>query len=264
VELFGVNILFILVGLGVAVGVTALLAAITLSLLTIIGGASVLLFWKTRKIVVPKLTLFILNLLENPIKNLIMLFNIDESFLDYMVIEIQNRINYPYYSAVPYTERAIFLPQCLRNPKCPAPLDAEGLQCKACGRCGVFKIKEDAERLGYKFFIAPGSTLIKRMVKKYRPKALLGIGCHMEVKEGAVALTSYGIPAQGVILERDGCVNTRIDMLKLLEKIHVDRQHRNPKADREIIELAREIGKMWDDTAPADVEIKKARSIYKR
>lgn len=260
--MFGVNILLIAGGLGLAVGITLILAMFLLTLLTIIGVIAVLIFWKTRKIIIPKATLFVLNLLEIPIKNFLLLFNIDESFLNHTIIEIQNRINIPYYASTKYTDRALFLPQCLRNPKCPAPLNEEGIQCKACGRCGIFKIKEHAEGLGYKVFITPGSTLIRRMVKRYKPKAIIGVGCHMEVKEGVVAISSYGIPSQGVVLERDGCVNTRVNVLKLLEKIYLN-THRKTNEDEELSRLASEISAIWDETTPTNIEIKKARETYK-
>ena len=66
--------------------------------------------------------------------------------------------------------------------------------------------------MGYMFFISPGSSLVKRMVKKYRPAAVIGIGCAVEVKEGTAMMDARGIPVQAVSLSRDGCVDTDVDV----------------------------------------------------
>ena len=57
--------------------------------------------------------------------------------------------------------------------------------------------KKYAEGMGYRFFIVPGSSFIKRIIKKYRPGAIVGVGCHMEIKEGLDLCHSHAIPAQG-------------------------------------------------------------------
>ena len=251
---------------GVGVAVLLALLAVGAIIATVIGFLLVFLFLKTRKILIPQVTIIILSILEAPIKQLLWLFHIDEKYLDYMIVEMRNVLYLPRYSEIPYTERVLFMPQCLRSPKCPAPLNEEGIQCKNCGRCGLGMIKEEAEQLGYKFFIAPGATLIKRMVKRYKPKALLGVGCHMEVKEGSEQIVAYGIPAQGVILERDGCVNTRVNVNKLLERIktHKSLGRYRIEDDEEYLKKAEEISRRWDDTTPKEVEIKEMRKAYKR
>ena len=40
----------------------------------------------------------------------------------------------------------------------------------------------------------PGSSFIKRMVKKYRPQAIIGVGCLSEVKEGIDMADKLGLP----------------------------------------------------------------------
>ena len=66
-------------------------------------------------------------------------------------------------------------------------------------------------QMGYRIFIVPGSSFIKRMVKKYRPRAILGIGCLTEVKEGIDMADSIGLVAMGVVTLREGCVETLVD-----------------------------------------------------
>jgi hypothetical protein len=121
------------------------------------------------------------------------------------------------FSRVPVSERAIFMPQCLRSSKCPANLTPEGLKCRACGQCPVGEFQPILEKMGYRVFIVPGSSFIKRMVKKYRPKALIGVGCLTEVKEGIEMADKLGLVVMGVVTLKEGCVETLANWSDILE-----------------------------------------------
>ncbi len=108
-------------------------------------------------------------------------------------IKIHNAMNANAFSLVPLAQRAIFVPQCLRSAKCPAHLTPEGLKCVNCGQCTVGEAKILLEKLGYRIFVIPGSSFIKRMVKKYHPKAIVGVGCLTEVKEGIDMADKIGL-----------------------------------------------------------------------
>ena len=112
------------------------------------------------------------------------------------------------------------MPQCVRSTECPAKLTPEGIKCVNCGRCKVGEAKKYAESLGYRFFIVPGSSFIKRIIKKYRPRAIVGVGCHMEIKEGLDLCHRHGIPARGVPLSTAGCVATTLDWEQFCEAIN--------------------------------------------
>jgi hypothetical protein len=75
----------------------------------------------------------------------------------------------------------------------------------------------------------------------------------MEVKEGTAKMASYGLPVQGVLLERDGCVDTRVEVVKLLEKIltKADKDVRYTIADDDVA-LSKAIGisKKWNGDKP--------------
>ena len=256
-QIFGIDVIYLL-------GILLLVGVISLAILAIIGAILVVLFWKTRRVVIPRFTLFVVDLLSVPIKHLVWSFKIDEEFINKMSVDIRNRLYTSAFSQIPYEERALFMPQCLRNPKCQGITNEEGIQCTNCGKCGLGMLKTESEKLGYKFFIAPGGTLIKRMVKKYRPKAVLGVACTSEAIEGSEKLAAYGIPVQGVILSRDGCVNTRVDIIKLMERIksyRTDGKY-SIETDPEWMKKAIEISKKWDDSIPADIEIIDAKKRY--
>ena len=242
-----------------------LFAGLMAVMLTALGFALALFFFKTRQIIIPEVTLFIMNLLEVPIRYLLWVMGIEEDIVSRMIVEVRNALYRDRFSGTPYKDRAIFVPQCLRSPNCPAPLTPEGIRCLNCGRCGIGRIKEEAEALGYMFFLAPGGSLVKRMVKKYRPKAVLGVGCPMEVMEGTAKMAAYGLPVQGVLLERDGCVDTRIDIVKLMEKIMSERSHgrysigKDPEAFRKAVEISR----LWGGGEPSDVKVVSAKASHK-
>ena len=92
----------------------------------------------------------------------------------------------------------------------PGHLTPEGLKCRR-RRCPVGENVEWLEGIGYHVFIIPGSTFVKRMVKKYRPQAIIGVGCLMEVKEGIDMADRMGLTAIGVVNFKDGCVETIAD-----------------------------------------------------
>jgi hypothetical protein len=126
-------------------------------------------------------------------------------------IKLHNTMSTRAFERVPVKDRAIFLPQCLRSARCPAHLTPEGLKCKSCGQCSIGQTHLLFEEMGYHIFVVPGSSFIKRMVKKYRPKAIIGIGCLAEVKEGIDMADKMGVVAMGVVTAKEGCVETLVN-----------------------------------------------------
>lgn len=223
-------------------------------ILVFLGIGAIVLFWNAQKIILPRLTLFVVSTFELPIKKVIRFLkinlddnsftNIDVAKVDIMIAQLRSMLNKENFTKTPVEQRAVFVPQCLRSPRCPAPTLPEGLQCIKCGRCGLFMLKEECEKLGYKFFIAPGGTLIKRMVKKYKPRAVLGIGCPHELKEGTALMEAYGLPAYGVQLKRDGCYDTRINIREFMDAIYLGIEDKKPSNYEEKI---KEIESKWQE-----------------
>jgi len=132
-------------------------------------------------------------------------------------IKLHNTMSKSDFERVPVTGRAIFLPQCLRSSRCPAHLTPEGLKCQACGQCTIGQAHLLLEEMGYRVFVVPGSSFIKRMVKKYRPKAIIGVGCLSEVKEGIDMADKMGLVAMGVVTAKEGCVETFVSWADVYE-----------------------------------------------
>jgi hypothetical protein len=202
------------------VGQAVVLLAVLVLFLSIAVALLILYSFKTGDFFLARYMLLGIILLENVVKPIFWIFRVDDAIVDDVGVRLRNYINNKDFSKVPCSERFIFMPQCVRSTECPAKLTPEGIKCISCGRCGVGEAKKFAEDLGYRFFIVPGSSFIKRIIKKYHPRAIVGVGCHMEIKEGLDLCHRYGIPALGVPLSKAGCVATTLDWEMFYEAIN--------------------------------------------
>jgi hypothetical protein len=142
-----------------------------------------------------------------------------------------NQENQDEFQKVPPEERVVFVPQCLREPDCKAPLSEHGYVCQHCNvNCQVHQITQAANRLGYKgVYILPGGSMAQKIIDFSKPHAILGIACEKEALLGGLLLKKLGIVGRGILLFRDGCVNTLVkvaDVLKILGLNLNRRQHR--------------------------------------
>jgi uncharacterized protein len=163
---------------------------------------------KQKRLYFPRLIKSGLVFLEGLMKGMFRFFGLEDRELFTFLIKLINSMNSAEFAKIPVAERAIFIPQCLRSSRCPAHLTPEGLKCRNCGQCDVGEARLLLERMGYKVFIVPGSSFIKRMAKKYRPKAIIGIGCLSEVKEGMDMADRMGLVVMGIVTLKEGCVET--------------------------------------------------------
>jgi len=178
---------------------------------TIVIAMLAFYYFKTGHSPTPNMLLSGLLVLEGFIKAFFRLVGLDDSIIDKMTIQLQNKISSRQFNAHPPTEKAIFFPQCLRSTDCTAKLSPEGIQCVNCGRCEIGAAKKILEGRGYRIFIVPGSSFIKRMILKYAPKAIVGIGCISELKSGMEFCHRFGVPSVGMALDKDGCISTTLD-----------------------------------------------------
>lgn len=218
------------------VGEVVVLLILLILILSILVALLVLYSFKTGNFLAARAMLLGIILLEGVVKPIFGALRLDNSIVDNVGVRLRNYINNKEFLKVPCQERIIFMPQCLRSVECPAKLSPEGIKCVACGRCGIGEAKKYAEGLGYRFFIVPGSSFIKRMIKKYRPRAIVGVGCHMEVKEGLDLCHSYALPARGVLLSRAGCVATTLDWEQFYEAISEGESCQLPAKDENAAE----------------------------
>lgn len=172
---------------------------------------------RKKKLYFPKLIKAGLVFLEGLMKAMFRLLGLEDREMLTFLIKLQNAMNAPEFERIPVAERAIFMPQCLRSSRCPAHLTPEGLKCVGCGQCTVGQARVLLEKIGYRIFIVPGSSFIKRMVKKYRPRAIMGVGCLAEVKEGIDMADKMGLVVMGVVTLKEGCVETIVNWADVYE-----------------------------------------------
>ena len=172
---------------------------------------------KTGKLLFPKFLKAGITMVEGTVKALFRLIGLEDAEMLSFFVQLRNSMNKRAFAEIPVEQRMIFLPQCLRSARCPAHLSPEGLKCRSCGQCSIGYWREILEKIGYKIFIVPGSSFIKRMVKKYRPRAIIGVGCLSEVKEGLELTDKLGLVGMGVVTLKEGCVETLVNWDDVME-----------------------------------------------
>lgn len=154
------------------------------------------------------------------VKSALTIIGSDSSVADDAYIALKNSLDREGFRKTKYSERALFLPQCLRNiEKCKAKMGDAGYVCAECGNCQIFPIKKEAESLGYQVYIVPGGSMVMKIVSHNGFKAVAGVSCMFELCEAAEKLGSTKIWSQGVPLLKDGCKDTKVDVEKVIGMI---------------------------------------------
>jgi len=150
-------------------------------------------------------------------------FGLNQRLINYTHIELRNKLNEYGYRATPYNRRILFLPHCLRDSKhCKAKNNDEGLQCKRCGKCDIDRLTSIAKDLSYyKVFVAPGGSMVQKLIRKYKPGATIGVCCYHEANLAFDSLRGTGVHAQTVLLLNDGCKDTKANVAEAREKMEL-------------------------------------------
>ncbi|WP_459537446.1 DUF116 domain-containing protein [Methanobrevibacter sp.] len=172
---------------------------------------------RKNKIKFPRFVLFVVDLLYSPFKTIARVLKLDEHLIDDIAIKVRDDVNKEKFREIPAEKTLIFLPHCLRHKDCPATLQKEGLNCTECGLCSIGVIKKKAEPLGYKLYIVPGSSFVKKIVMENKFEAVVGVACHEDLNQMMMLLSDFY--PQGVLLEKTGCFETRVNVKKVFEKI---------------------------------------------
>ncbi len=184
--------------------------------------------------ILPRLVLLVIDSLHFFLKRLLRMVGLSERLVDEIGIEIRNRTYERDFEKSDPQKRILVFPQCLRSPECPAPLTRYGIQCKECGRCVICMLKREAETVGYKVYVVPGGSFVKRIIRKDRPSGALGVACGYELNYSMMEVSNV-CPVMGVLLLKDGCYCTKVDEELVLEKIlmGVKEQKREEKKEKE-------------------------------
>jgi uncharacterized protein len=152
---------------------------------------------------------------------------VDGKIVDQIGVEVRNKVNEKVYKHTKPQDTIVVLPHCLRSTECEANLETSGLVCNNCNRCVIGVIKTKAEDKGFKVFIIPGSTFLKKILEKNDFKAVLGVACYQDLNLSMMKLSKFS--CQGVPLLKDGCINTKVDVKAVFEKLgEIQNQDTNP------------------------------------
>ena len=199
--------------IGQAVVFLAILIIILFLVIIILG----VLLARKNKIKFPRFILFVVDSLYFPFKSIANFLKLDEYLIDDIAIRVRDELNKEKFKSVPAEKTLIFLPHCLRHRDCPATLQKEGLNCTECGLCSIGVIKKKAEPMGYKLYIVPGSSFVKKIVLENKFKAVLGVACHEDLNQMMMLLSDFC--PQGALLEKTGCFETKVNIKKVFEKL---------------------------------------------
>ena len=199
------------------VGQLVVFLIVIIAILIIIFLILALFMAKKNQIKFPRFLLYIVDLLYSPLKTIAQFLNLDDHLIDDIAIKVRNDLNKEQYKKIPADKTLIFLPHCLRHKDCPATLQKEGLNCTECGLCSIGVIKKKAEPMGYKLYIVPGSSFVKKIVMENKFQTVLGVACHEDLNQMMMLLSDFY--PQGVLLEKTGCFETKVNVKKVFEKI---------------------------------------------
>ncbi len=207
---------------------------IAIAMLFLISTVLGIILIKKHKIILPKVLLFTIDTFYLQIKKLAHMFGMGDKIVDYIGIEIRNKIYAQRFANIDVKDRILVVPQCLRHLKCPARLDPNlGVTCKECGMCVINDLKQESERLGYRFYVVPGGTFVERIVKRVKPKAAFGVACHRDLNMAMHGLADWKCMVQGLPLIKDGCVQTEVDLKELFNRMRLGIEDAIPEVDME-------------------------------
>ena len=160
--------------------------------------------------------------------------DVDEVFIDYTAVLLNNEVWRDELAQVPYERRLLLLPKCLRvEEHCPAPFDEFGMLCKECGLCSIEDFTREAEELGYAVLIAEGSAIVTAMVETGKIDAIVGVSCLNVLEKCFPHMERVAIPGMSIPLLQDDCIDTNVDVDQVRDLIHLTAEDRTYRLDLE-------------------------------
>lgn len=145
-----------------------------------------------------------------------------EDYLGFALVAVSNAFWRNQFAAVPFTNRLLLLPHCLRDTdKCRGTYDETGLTCAGCGACAIAGILGEARTLGYRVLVAEGTPAVLKMLISGSCDAILGVACLDSLEKAFRHLRQIGIPHMAVPLLRDGCTDTEAELPAVDSLLHL-------------------------------------------
>lgn len=136
-------------------------------------------------------------------------------------IEVQNANNLQREKFEKVENKALLIPHCVRqhmDRKCMADFNPEvpSYSCNGCNdECLVNKVVKLGKERGYDVFVIPGGSCAEKILKDNNYGAVVGIACGSELKLALGLLKKLNITGQGIMLTKNGCANTKLNLENL-------------------------------------------------
>jgi geranylgeranyl pyrophosphate synthase len=182
-------------------------------------------------------------------ENVLRTLNLPLKYQGYTMVMMYNALNIETFSEIPFENRLLLLPKCLRSTaKCKGTFDEIELVCAGCGNCVLHKFKSTGEKLGYTVLIAEGTPVVVRILLRGKIRAILGVSCLTTLEKVFYKLTKSGIVGYAVPLLRNGCKDTDVDVEEVLDSINLKIQKPEPRAViHELKNVEKLVSTIFDD-----------------
>ncbi|MGI6587599.1 MAG: DUF116 domain-containing protein [Peptococcia bacterium] len=156
-------------------------------------------------------------------------FGLAEEKIKSSYIQVSNQLVRTQTKVKAYKKVMILAPHCLQWVHCPHKITINVDNCKRCGRCLIMDLINLAQKTGAHLEVVTGGTMARKVIKEYRPQAVVAIACERDLTSGIQDVE--GLPVIGIINERpEGpCANTRVDLVKVEEAIRSFQKSFNAK-----------------------------------
>lgn len=150
--------------------------------------------------------------LESLASEFIKVYQLDETWHDWLMVELHNGVWLPTVASIPYERRLLLLPKCLRDSgRCEGEMDDLGLLCHRCGRCVIPDLQTLADRHGVLSMVAEGFTSVIELIRQHVVDAVIGVSCLDSLEKAFPLLVSHAVPGIAVALNDGGCKDTHVD-----------------------------------------------------
>ena len=136
-------------------------------------------------------------------------------------IQVENANNIQRETFEKAGKKALLIPHCARSHmdrQCMADFNPEipSYTCNGCqDNCLVNQVVKLGTKKGYDVYVIPGGSCAEKILRDRNYKGVIGIACGSELKMALGLLKKLEIPGQGVILTKNGCANTKLDLESL-------------------------------------------------
>ena len=136
-------------------------------------------------------------------------------------IEVQNANNLQRENFDKAEKKALLIPHCARSHmdrKCMADFNPEipSYTCNHCQEdCLVSNVVQLGTNKGYDVYVIPGGSCAEKILRDKNYKGVVGVACGSELKMALGLIEKLGIAGQGIFLTKNGCANTKLDLINL-------------------------------------------------